>query len=148
MLFASIKVPLEDSTAKAQARAIDIKDQSKMDLESLRHEDPFMYYSIPGILTATIFGKDVDPSNKQALCRRNHISAQSETLPNASTKSSSSSSSDSIESNTVVLRKTRISFEAPMDLEDLMINDDTNEDDEFDVLDALIMQMHMKNVRQ
>ena len=99
-----------------------------------------MYYSIPGIRTATMFGKDVDPSDKEALCRRNHSSASaaSDTSPNAS-----AASSDSGKANTKVLRQTRISFEAPMDLKDLMFDHESSSEgdyDEFDILDELLKE--------
>ena len=142
MLFATKKVPLNDSAAKAEAEAeaIDIKDLDNEDLKSLRGNDPFMYYSIPGIRVATIFGKDVDASDKEALCRHNHSSGGQQ--------EPASMSSGSFRSNTVVLRKTRISFEAPMDLEDLVSNNESKEDDEFDVLDALLVQMIKQNVQR
>ena len=65
---------LKVSIVKAQdSRAIDIKDFSKDDLESLQKQDPFMYYSIPGVRIASMFSKDIDPSDKDALCLQRHL---------------------------------------------------------------------------
>ena len=67
----SLKDSYADSEVKTQAQAIDVKELSEEDLQSLRKEDPFMYYSIPAIRMATIHGKDIDPSDKVALCCSN-----------------------------------------------------------------------------
>ena len=135
MPFATMKIPLKDSTVKTQARAraMDIKELSKEELESLKENDPFiMYYSIPGIRMATIFGKDINASDKGALCLHHVSDGQQEpAFKKAKTASS--------KSTTTVLRQTRISFEAPMDLGCLLVDNEVNEEDEFDVLDALMM---------
>ena len=127
-----MKIPLKDSTVKTQARAMDIKELSKEELESLRENDPFMYYSFPGIRMATIFGNDINASDKgRALCLHVSDGQQEPAFKKAKTASS--------KSTTTVLRQTRISFEAPMDLGYLLVDNEVNEEDEFDVLDALMM---------
>ena len=130
-----MKIPLKDSTARTrpQARAMDIKELSKEELESLKENDPFMYYSIPGIRMATIFGKDINTSDKGALCLH-HVSNGQQEPAFKKVKTASS------KSTTTVLRQTRIIFEAPMDLGYLLVDNEVNEEeDEFDVLDALMM---------
>ena len=131
-----MKIPLKDPTVKTQARAMDIKELSKEELESLKEDDPFMYYSIPGIRMATIFGKDINASDKGALCLH-HVS---DGQPEPAFKRAKTASS---KSTTTVIRQTRISFEAPMNLGCLFVDNEVDEeDDEFDVLDALIMHLH------
>ena len=125
----SLKDSSEDSEVKTQAQAIDVKDLSEEDLQSLRKEDPFMYYSIPAIRMATIYGKDIDPSDKVALCCSNLSSSDDQQEP-ASKRTRSTYSN---RSRTTVLRRTRISFEAPMNLEDIMMDVNAIEDN----LDAL-----------
>ena len=130
-----MKIPLKDSAVKTQARAMDIKELSKEELESLKENDPFMYYSIPGIRMATIFGKDINASDKGALCLHHVSDGQQEpAFKKAKTASR--------KSTTMVPRQTRKSFEAPMDLGCLLVDNEVDEeDDEFDVLDALIMHL-------
>ena len=125
------KDPFEEPSdeVKNQGQAIDIKDLSEDDLQSLRKEDPFMYYSIPAIRMATIYGKDIDPSDKVALCCSNLSSDGQQEPASKRTKSTYSN-----RSKTTVLRRTRISFEAPMDLEDIMMDVNALEED-LDVLD-------------
>ena len=146
VLFATKKVPL---TAKAQVPARTIEDLDKEYLKSLRkkihrrqrglqrhrrhrgfrHPGTIRegFHScadtIPGIRVANIFGKDIDPSDKDVLCRRNHTSA-APPGPSSNASAESSSFADSVKSNTVVLSKTRISFEAPIDLEDLTFDEE------------------------
>ena len=124
------KDPFEEPSdeVKNHTQAIDIKDLSEDDLQSLRKEDPFMYYSIPAIRMATIYGKDIDPSDKVALCCSNLSSDGQQEPASKRTKSTYSN-----RSRTTVLRRTRISFEAPMDLEDIMMDVNALEED----LDAL-----------
>ena len=112
-----------------QAQAIDVKDLSEEELQSLRKEDPFMYCSIPAIRMATIYGKDIDPSGKVALCRSNLSSDDQQEPASKRTKSTYSN-----RSKTTVLRRTRISFEAPMNLEDIMLDFEAKEED-LEVLD-------------
>ena len=135
MPVATTKIPLNDSTFKTQARAMDIRELSKEELESLKENDPFMYYSIPGIRMATIFGKDINASDKGALCLHVSDGQQEPAFKKAKTASR--------KSTTMVPRQTRISFEAPMNLGCLFVDNEVDEeDDEFDVLDALIMHLH------
>ena len=131
-----MKIPLKDSTKTPQARAMDIKELSKEELESLKENDPFMYYSIPGIRMATLFGKDNNASDKVSLCSPHHVSDGEQEPAFKRAKTSSS------KSTTTVLRQTRISFEAPMDLGCLLVDNEINEEDEFDVLDDLMVLLH------
>lgn len=43
-------------------KKLDIKDITFSDLASLKKSDPFMYYSIPAIRKAVLYGKEVDSS--------------------------------------------------------------------------------------
>lgn len=143
-------VALEDLAAKAHA--IDVRELSKEELESLREKDPFMYYSIPGIRLATLHSKEIDPTDKDALCRnsvRHFSDTTSETSSSnknwSSGSSSNSSRSNSPSSGTTVRRQTRIAFEAyTCNLEDLVCKDAEEEgdlvgegDDEWNVLELL-----------
>ena len=112
-----------DEVKKTQAQAIDVRDLSEEELQSLRKEDPFMYYSIPAIRMATIYGKDIDPSDKVALCCSNLSSDGQQEPASKRTKSTYSN-----RSKTTVLRRTRISFEAPMNLEDIMTDFNAKEE--------------------
>ena len=120
------KDPFEQPSdeVKNQAQAIDVKDLSEEDLQSLRKEDPFMYYSIPAIRMATISGKDIYPSDKIALCCSNLSSDDGQQEP-ASKRTKSTYYN---RSKTTVLRRTRISFEAPMNLEDIMTDFNAKEE--------------------
>ena len=123
MQFAKKKVPLnDDSTAKAQVPARTIKDLDNEDLKSNIHSCA----TIPGIRDAKKFGRDVDPSDKEVLCRRNHTHTSTAAPPGPSSNASAESSSfaDSVKSNTVALSKPRISFEDPIDLEDLAFDEE------------------------
>ena len=86
-----------------------------------------MYYSIPAIRMAKIYGKDIDPS--VALCCSNLSSDGQQEPASKRTKSTYSN-----RSKTTVLRRTRISFEAPMNLEDIMLDFEAKEED-IEVLD-------------
>ena len=69
-MFAKKKVPpLEgSSTANDKIEEIGLDKLSSEFLESLQKEDTSKYYSNAGIRMATIFGKEIDPSDKRALC--------------------------------------------------------------------------------
>mmetsp|Transcript_41002 Transcript_41002/g.87352 ORF Transcript_41002/g.87352 Transcript_41002/m.87352 type:complete len:122 (+) Transcript_41002:94-459(+) len=72
------------------------------DLESLRKNDPFLYYSIPAIRRAAMFQRNIDHSNVTALCQGQINRSQSDPLSNSKT------SKKIIE----VARRSAISFEA------------------------------------
>jgi len=92
----SISVPTKTTDDKPK-KTVDLKYITSLDdLKSIKKQDPFMYYSIPGARKATVLMQDLDLSNligaRQAV--------QDET-PQASQK---------------VSRSTRISFECHPDL--------------------------------
>ena len=124
------KDPFEEPSdeVKNHTQAIDIKDLSEDDLQSLRKEDPFMYYSIPAIRMATIYGNDIDDKVASLCC--SNLSSDGQQEP-ASKRTKSTYSN---RSKTTVLRRTRISFEAPMNLEDIMLDFEAKEED-IEVLD-------------
>lgn len=55
---------------KPPARELDLQDLSEKDLASLKKSDPFLYYSIPGVRSASVALKDVDYSDVDALCQQ------------------------------------------------------------------------------
>ena len=64
-----IRVPTKTSSAETAPRAeLDVSEGlSSDDLSTLRKTDPFMYYSIPGVRTAAIFGRSVERYDTNAL---------------------------------------------------------------------------------
>ena len=80
-------------TQKKKAKAIDTSYLNEEDLQTLKKHDPFLYYSIPAVRTATHLGRDVDMSRLKI--------SQIESAPSAPTK---------------VVRQSRISFECHTDV--------------------------------
>lgn len=120
----TIKVPTERPSKKPR-RTIDIADISADDLESLHRQDPFLYYSIPGVRSATVLMKDIDESNlgEFAPAMRNCLSAPSR-LETVETNTSSQPKT--------VERRTCVSFECHPDLllaEELSLSDPIDDDD-------------------
>ena len=56
-----IKVPL--ATEKPKPKQIDLRTVSANDLKSIEKQDTFLYYSIPGVRTAKLLGRDIDTSD-------------------------------------------------------------------------------------
>ena len=48
---------------KKLKKEIDIKNITAEDLENIHRQDPFLYYSIPGVRSAKVLMKEVDTSN-------------------------------------------------------------------------------------
>lgn len=100
----------EPPSAKKPKKVLDLSNiSSTNDLMSLKKEDPFMYYSIPGVRSATMLHRDIDIAHLRA----------STILP----------SSTRLEK---VPRSSRISFECTPDL--MLLGEDiwSEEDDDHD----------------
>lgn len=93
---------------------------TNISLKSIRKQDPFTYYSIPGIRSAKILGKEIDTSNL-VTCR---LARSCTTIP-ARTQSLQVKAQPH-----TVTRSTRISFECYPDL--LLLEELNNEDSEYD----------------
>ena len=92
-----------------EPREVDISNLSPEDLQSLKEQDPFLYYSIPGVRRASLRLEDIDTSklleDDQPQPRRSSCPARVESRP-----------------STTVKRCTRVSFECHTDvlLEDML----------------------------
>ena len=59
----SITVPSKLADEKPK-KEVDLKHITSLDeLKSIQKQDPFMYFSIPGVRSAQVFMKDIDTSN-------------------------------------------------------------------------------------
>ena len=56
-------IKTEQISKKKPKKEIDIRNISTDDLKSIQRQDPFMYYSIPGVRSAKLFMKEIDSSN-------------------------------------------------------------------------------------
>ena len=56
----SVKTKFE---TKKPSKEIDIMNISADDLKSIRQQDPFLYYSIPGVRSANLLMMDIDDTN-------------------------------------------------------------------------------------
>ena len=94
---------------------VSIKDLSKNDLKTLKEEDPFMYYSLPGVRIATMFEQDGEPCHGS---------------PSSTLTYELSSDSPRRSDDTKVVRESRMSFE--VDALSLMMEllDDFDDDEE------------------
>ena len=133
--------PEEDRPKKI----LDTSELDEQDLEALKKQDPFLYYSIPAVWQADIIhNSDVD------------IRAIRGSGSQTSRRASAPGRMQSDESSTKVERKTRISFECHMDvlLEDLMDEFDDSFLQEFpegaglDFEDLIFQQFSKKNAKQ
>lgn len=70
-----ILVPTSKTYTTAKKR-INTTNLRSSDLESLKKNDPFLYYSIPGVRDAECFHSDVGPSSIGSARRRNRINIQ------------------------------------------------------------------------
>ena len=97
-------------------KTIALKNISDKDLKSLKKKDPFSYYSIPGVRSASLLGKDIDTSDLGS-CRIKGTMSCPARLQTEKVKAQSS---------TTVTRSKRISFECHPDLllEDLVNSDE------------------------
>eukprot|EP00984_Skeletonema_dohrnii_P028109 scaffold17945_cov136-Skeletonema_dohrnii-CCMP3373.AAC.7 len=107
----------EDSVQK---KVIDTRSLKGEDLKTLKKQDPFLYFSIPALRSATLLGREVDMSSLKGdrSSRRASCPSKIESAP-----------------STKIERRSRISFECHTDLilegfiDDM---DDLNMRDEFD----------------
>jgi len=95
---------------------VDISTLSAEDLQSLKREDPFLYYSIPAVRRAALFNLE-EPDVSES----------------------------SLEDSTTVKRCTRVSFECHTDLlmEDLLgdIEDEEYDQSDFDQMDLAFSRL-------
>ena len=118
-----------------EVQELDISNFSLSDLESLHDEDPFMYYSIPGVRRAAVSLEDLVCSDVNALIRRGGGQALSPCRITTSSLSSNVGESSSFQATTTkISRQSRISFECHgiVLMEDLLLkdgDDDTSADD-------------------
>ncbi len=63
----TISVPMK--TGPSPRVEVDLGEMSREDLENLRQQDPFLYYSIPAAQKALIFGKDSDADPSYLMTR-------------------------------------------------------------------------------
>ena len=122
-------------------KTIALKNISDKDLKSLKKQDPFSYYSIPGVRSASLLGKDIDTSDLGS-CRIKGTMSCPARLQTEQVKA---------HSPTTVTRSKRISFECHPDLllEDLLnsgagLEDFDLEEDTEDLLD-FFMATHSSN---
>ena len=112
-------------------KQIDIKDISANDLESIKREDPFMYYSIPGVRISKMLMKDGADTYK--------LSAAS-TMKRSCFSSASRLETVQGKAQETVVRKSCISFECHPDLlldEEFSMNEHDAFDEDVDLEDPL-----------
>ncbi|KAL7430630.1 hypothetical protein ACHAXM_002285 [Skeletonema potamos] len=122
---ASITTPLQMRLAPADPTPVEVdvnKGLSAQDLQALKKQDPFLYYSIPGVRNAAVrFNADADNMHQLAQdgLRRNCASCPASMQGTATNEESAK-----------VKRCTRVSFECHTDLllEDLMEDEDIDMD--------------------
>ena len=93
---------------------LNILEMSEEDIKALTKTNPFMYYSVPGIHRATMALKDVNFSDKAALCNSQ-----------ANGQVSLKTRRPLLRSETSVSRRSRVSFEAhpSLLLDDILFDD-------------------------
>lgn len=101
----SIAVPTYSREPQAEPKEVDVGNLSVEDLQLLKEQDPFLYYSIPGVRRAELHSQEVDMSKLL--------------VDDRSGRESSATSS------TKVKRCTRLSFECHTDvlLEDFFLGE-------------------------
>lgn len=128
----SFTIPTKDEPS-AQKKIVDTRNLTEDDLKRLKKEDPFLYFSIPAVRTATLLNRDVEMSSlKNGRCSR-RASCPS---PSRQTKSSTVT--------TKVERRSCISFECHTDLivEEIFDFDEMADDDE---LDSMFRQLQLNH---
>ena len=102
-------------------KTIALKNITAEDLESIEKQDKFLYYSIPGVRSARLLGKDIDTSDLGT----NRIKSCPARL---------GTQQGTAQSLTTVTRSKRISFECHPDIlfED-MLEDMLNSDEDIDL---------------
>lgn len=116
-----------------EPKTIALKTVSTNDLSTLKKKDPFLYYSIPGIRSAKVLGKEVDVNNLGTCAIRSCPSRLFTQI------------SKSYQPAVTATRTKRISFECHPDLlfENLSIEEgdessDFDEDEDEDILDVIL----------
>ena len=112
-------------------RHINIKALGQLDLESLKKNDPFMYYSIPSVRDADMFLEEIDVS----MIDQPHPKGRKYCTPNRKIDIDDETSS----SQSIVARRTCISFECHTDLlmYDILNEIETEDDANVDIQDLL-----------
>jgi hypothetical protein len=108
-----------------QQKVIDTRNLTEEDLKTLRKQDPFLYFSIPAVRTATLLNRDVDIASLQGgqCSRRASCPSRIESTP-----------------PTKVERRTCISFECHTDL---LLEDCFDEMANDDKLDSMFRQLQL-----
>jgi len=121
----SIAVPTYSREPQAEPKEVDVGNLSVEDLQLLKEQDPFLYYSIPGVRRAELHSQEVDMSKLL--------------VDDRSGRESSATSS------TKVKRCTRLSFECHTDvlLEDFFLGEleETYDEKEMERLDLELLKM-------
>mmetsp|Transcript_43467 Transcript_43467/g.74183 ORF Transcript_43467/g.74183 Transcript_43467/m.74183 type:complete len:137 (-) Transcript_43467:282-692(-) len=108
---ASISTTLNmETAAKEKPVQVSLKRIDADDLKSIKKDDPFLYYSIPEVRKAAMVGRHIGVSELGGILDTMNDKGQSES---------------------VVKRQTRISFECPLDvclMDELGLSDDEFED--------------------
>lgn len=137
----SISVPTFKVSSNGETSRISTKDLSEENLRTLHDNDPFMYYSVPQLLKPAMIGRGlgtIDANNRELLSPSN--AARKGRSPS---DVRTASSSDSTQSGTTEVRKSRISFEADpcyMMMEELELLPDDEDDLMGDDDDLLFME--------
>jgi hypothetical protein len=108
-----------------QQKVIDTRNLTEEDLKTLRKQDPFLYFSIPAVRTATLLSRDVDMASLQGgqCSRRASCPSRIDSTP-----------------PTKVERRTCISFECHTDL---LLEDCFDEMANDDELDSMFRQLQL-----
>ena len=143
-IVATFNVPTK-RTDEAPKRVIDTSNLSEEDLEALRKQDPFLYYSIPRVRNATLRSSAVEAD----LTTQRNQDPKQELAPTRRRASSCPSQVES-SSSTMVKRRSCISFERHTDLllEECMDDAELFGDGDGIELDALVDQMLLRNKQQ
>ena len=131
-----IVVPTYSQEAETEPKEVDVGNLSIEDLQSLKEQDPFLYYSIPGVRRAELHSQEVDMSKLLVDDR----SGRGSSCPTARHEESEASTS-----STKVKRCTRLSFECHTDvlLEDFFLGEleETYDEKEMERLDLELLKM-------
>ena len=120
-------ITVKTKTQPSSPKTIDLKNMSAEDLKSIKKQDPFLYYSIPGVRSAMFLSTDIDTSDLGASKTKSCPSRLQTTRGKA-------------RSSRTTTRSSCISFECHPDLmmEDLL-SDLSLEDEELSVVSDLSM---------
>ena len=111
-------------------RSLDLQQVTADDLETIKTQDPFMYYSIPEVRSARMQMREIDmKSVREATVRRNGSSR-----PSRLETATVDQQDEEIKSSAKVSRRTSISYECHPDM---LFEDWLDGDDDFDLTDLL-----------